>query len=425
MKNLCLFVVSFLSVWSCAQASSETQSDVQGKIRIAAGAFKTLEDKPPHILVQIGKSLAEAGRSGQFKSGITTRGLNAGQERFTAAYVQALVEYEGIPRRQGVTIIRNILDEREGYCNGISCARVFGLKASEADDFLAETLARLATDQRLLQEKLAPTRKVLISSLLPAEGAERTTVRGAVDMIYAEAPGRIPTQVETPSKLLSRSDMLAKGDAGFVNSLQNYTMGDFESIRLAESSTDAALGSLGWTTTKVAHWRSRSRVLAQGIRKLPTSPGRTYRGIALIKSTDLARWYQKWRAKIPVGLGLNDAGATTSTSLSPKVASDFALDFGSSFGQSQYGVLYIIDHKSGVSIESVSAVPVEKEILLPHSSRFDIQSIAPAVDHSKLILIHLREVQAALRQEYSFKMAYKKNWGTPSSGCLTTQALTS
>jgi hypothetical protein len=92
-------------------------------------------------------------------------------------------------------------------------------------------------------------------------------------------------------------------------------------------------------------------------------------------------------------------GMTSSTSWDPVIARSFVSRYRSDEPGSEYGIMLKIRHKTGVGIEHVSDVPVEKEILLRGDTRFKIKKRYKMEGDSKYLVIEAEEISGSVSEQ--------------------------
>lgn len=145
----------------CGSSEQRSEdSDVQavplGKI---GGALKPAA-KTAVELAAIKKGLVKSLVTGLEKSASTNP-----IDLLKSSIVSTIAANNGIPRQQIKEILTELLDPKSTACSGASCSQVFGLKASEVDQYLDDLGDDVANSKRLEAPDQQKTRDQLLGSL--------------------------------------------------------------------------------------------------------------------------------------------------------------------------------------------------------------------------------------------------------------------
>ena len=182
-----------------------------------------------------------------------------------------------------------------------------------------------------------------------------------------------------------------------LHALKEYTWVGFDQVRLFENNTTEELLSSGWSAKKIELMAQKSRDINSAIHKIPPIQWVVYRGIRQVDPEDVARLVNLWEQKRPMGLGPNNTPAITSTSWNPDVAQSFLRYNWNPAKDKRYGIIFSISGKhGGVGIENISVKPRQREILIPQSTRFTIERIAPVAGEERMLTISLKAIENSL-----------------------------
>lgn len=109
------------------------------------------------------KSLAQRIASQVAKGELNSSGAVRG--KFMEMVFLQIVSEGGMPRWQVRSLIANMIDDDRALCGGASCAKVFGVKQSEIEDYLDEMLDVVRKDPRLKDKDHQKTFQTLVASL--------------------------------------------------------------------------------------------------------------------------------------------------------------------------------------------------------------------------------------------------------------------
>lgn len=131
-----------------------------------------------------------------------------------------------------------------------------------------------------------------------------------------------------------------------------------------------------------------AKEIAKAFQNALREPGTAYRGIKDVPYKVVREWLQQDGT---FRLGKGNAGATTSTAWHSGVSVTKFMG-GTDDPESDYKVLFQIQHTSGIPIETISSTgAAETEILLPADAEFKIQRIARWEGKQRILVIELKE----------------------------------
>jgi hypothetical protein len=312
---------------------------------------------------------------------------------FGRIYAKAIVASDGISRSQSHKILTEILSTDQPICGGTTCDRVIDLKAKEVDVFLDDLLIKTTSEPALKEVKNGSVRNLLIGSLKvdsPHLGSKASAQEAVADLYLSSTISWPQTPSNSP-RIMSRTEVSKLIDSSVINLIQDYTGIDFDILRDVESYSDTDLMARGLSANEIAERRTQSAKIDNGIKKLPIFDGVVYRGVRDVPVEKLANWISKWRSGQPIGLGREDRPALASASWDPEVGKHYVNPWANARFGSNYGVMMVIDSHDGVSIESISKIKEEREILLPKNSMFTITKMVPVEGETRVVLMKLRK----------------------------------
>jgi hypothetical protein len=120
-----------------------------------------------------------------------------------------------------------------------------------------------------------------------------------------------------------------------------------------------------------------------------------------VSPEQIQSWRAYWQKGQSFGLGIQDKPGLSSASWDPEVAKKF-MGMGHVFGaKNTYGVILEITNHQGVSIQTISKVFSEREVLIPSRIRFKIEQMSLLDQSQGIIHIKLRGVDQASRLRLS------------------------
>jgi hypothetical protein len=268
----------------------------------------------------------------------------------------------------------------------------------EVPQFFDDLLADVGTSKALAKKERHHTRRTVIASLVPTAAFQNIDDPSAqVARLYFESPSPLPKQGPIPEGLLSTDDIRERTGEEFIDAIRDYTaLHDFMYIRRVESLDQTSLKKLGMSEKEISLWRSKSDLIHTGIKKLPIIETPVYRGLVGLNEETIGLWYSAWKARKAIGLGFDNQGALSSASWQVKGATEFIMPNLMPGGTtSKYAVLLEIRSHRGVSIEHISEIPDEFEVLLPRDQKVIIEHMSFVSGARKTILIKMRGVDSA------------------------------
>lgn len=393
MKIYALLVLWSLVV-SCSSATEKSQSQISGIGSPVSRVLRDIPDLDQPRLSRFVVSLQEAGRlvSGSAGSSTTVTGSDA----LGGSYLKALRDLGGVPRHQGARALRQILAPDANACGGGSCARVFGIKSESVEPFLDNLTIKTGLSSSLLQPENREIRVTLLSSLRPqAPISQDEAFSQVLAEISAAVPVKLPKKVPEPSGMLERRQFLQHAGEDFVKAVNAYSGSEYSNIRLVEGGSLDDIKKSGITDRQIAEFRDMIEKINGGLAKLSVYQQTVYRGIKEVPRDQIQSWRAYWEKDQPFGLGLQDKPGLTSTSWDPEIAKKF-MGAGHTFGvKNTYGVILEISHHNGVSIQNISRVFSEKEVLIPSRMLFKIEQMSLLDQTPGIIHIKLRGVEQA------------------------------
>jgi hypothetical protein len=391
MKQTAIVLLATLILGSCRHEPYTSDSSTSGVVDDLLRAITPPPSKGREILERFATTLKHGapGKASTISKGPAATGRKALQK----AYIHGAAEVGGLRRSQGEAILHDLLAENSTACAGASCARVFDVKPADVDEFLDDAYHTVMTS-RSLAESNRSLWTVLISSLkkedkfpiLPAEQVSKAIAR-----IKREAPSHWPAMRIRPNPILSEEEIAKRLSDDELSALKEYTYAGFDQVRLFENSSREALLDAGWTGKKIDTIAKKSSLISSAIAKLPPITWSVYRGIRKVEAEDVARLVMLWEQKKPMGLGPSNKPAVTSTSWNPEVAQLFLRWQWNPAKDDRYGIIFSIGgNHGGVAIEHISHLPRQREILIPQSTRFVIERIAPVEGEERMLVVTLK-----------------------------------
>lgn len=119
-------------------------------------------------------------------------------------------------------------------------------------------------------------------------------------------------------------------------------------------------------------------------------PGTVYRGIQHLPEAVVKSWMEN---KGEFRFGKDNKGASTSTSWHAGVSVQRFMDGGDEpRNPKDYSVLFVIKHRSGIPIETISRVPHEAEVLLPADAKFRINKVSKWKGRERVLVLEVEEL---------------------------------
>ena len=387
---LCIFFVGCrTSSYGIYEEHSTNKSSVGQAFKKYPIPSTKRPDTTSKIVSGLGKSVA-ASFWPKYTSGQVTR---VSKINFGRIYAKAIVASDGISRSQGHEILTDILSTDQPICGGTTCDRVIDLKANEVDVFLDDLLIKTTAEPALKEAKNGSVRNLLIGSLKddsPHLGSKASAQEVVADLYLSPTISWPQTPFNSP-RIMSRNEVSKLIDSSGIADIQDYTGIDFDILRDVESYSDNELMARAVSANEIAERRTQSAKIDNAIKKLPIFDGVVYRGVRDVPVEKLANWISKWRSGQPIGLGREDRPALASASWDPEVGKHYVNPWSNARFGNNYGVMMVIDSHDGVSIESISKIKEEREILLPKNSMFNITKIVPIEGETRVVLMKLHK----------------------------------
>lgn len=397
MQRFNLFFIFFTVFASACNISgpSDQTSEVSGKVPTRATRIDMPEPAPQEVLENFGKRI----RASIPLASVSTASTPA-QKRLglTSAYIKTLADVAYIPRKQGQKIIENLVSESSTACGGGSCARVFGIKPQETDDFFNHTLAEVGSSKTLAESAKSEQKKRLIGALTPeSDGSKTKQVWQDLADLYLTSPRILPSLVAQPQTIPSYNQVENLLGSRFTSSVNDYTR-SHDTLRRVEISSDEDLMQSGYNLPTIGRHRQTIRVINDGLSRLPATNQAVYRGMNNVTPEDMSVFINKWKTKTSTHLGPNGMAALTSASWDLKVAKDFAFMYKGSDGPPKFFVIMVLRNHRGVPIQNLSEFPTEHEVLIPSSQKFIIENMAPILNEPLGFIMYLRGVNEAAQR---------------------------
>lgn len=381
---------------ACFEEKPDSTSNIEGY----SGAVASRLASPPGLssarVARVGQSIAQVGRKSLISAVARPGGAHPGRQALQDGYLRAALAEQGIPRAQGLEIVRKVVTGDHGLCDGSSCARVFGVEPPDVEGLFDQALVEVAASERLAKEKSQGKRSLLLASLATEgtlAGRPDIRVKDQVARLFLGTALLLPHTGEKPRIEVTHNLAAEVVGEDFLHAIEGYTGANFTTIREVESFTDEELIRKGWFPEPIALWRQQSNAIHRGFGKLPAYQGTVFRGMHRIKSEQILGWMLAMDRKEAIGFGVDNRPALTSATWDPLKAKKFAAKF--RWNANQFSVFMIIEQTRGLSIEQISDIKGEKEILLPRDGRYLIQAMAPVIGHSGFLMIKLKEVASS------------------------------
>lgn len=307
-------------------------------------------------------------------------------------FLKQIRDVQGIPRSQAEVLLMTLAADKTGQCGELHCATVMGVTPHDVPAFLDETHAKLARDTELAKPKNKALHDTLLSSLARFHKTNpRLDPAAAVSHIAAQQAIPWPKAAWKPEPLLSAKDIMKILPHSDRMAITNFTISGFGDIRLFQNSTNRELLAQGWTGQEIKQAAAVSKAIDNAIELLPRHMSPVYRGINKITPEQVAYLVWCWKQQVPIGLGPKNLPAVASTSWDPHMAKDFIRSKWNPAWDQNYGIVLVIKgNHGGASIENISYIERQREVLLPSWVSFDIEKISPVIDEERMLVIELR-----------------------------------
>jgi hypothetical protein len=325
-------------------------------------------------------------------------GAVASRESLAAAYLKGVNELRGVPRRQGEEVLERLLAKDSTACGGASCSKVFDLSPESVDAFMDSMMVKTGLSTSLLEPARTEIRKTLLTSLRSEDVRDfEEAFSQTLAEISAGVPVLLPKRVVEPSTILPRYQYHQRGGEKFVQAVYAYSGSEYTNLRLFESGSFDRLRKSGLSDARVDQLKNMVVDINEGLAKCPKVKETIYRGMKDVSREQIQKWRTYWEKGEAFGLGVDDRPGLTSASWDPEVAKKF-MGVGHVFSlKTTYGVVMEITSHQGVSIQTISKVLSEKEVLIPSNMRFKIEQMSLLDQSHGIIHIKVRGVDSAHR----------------------------
>lgn len=392
-------VILFL-VMACGRPQTEGEATaLTGKASVSSGALLVPEAKSPGFLQSLKRNLGLL-LHGVGKLGNAAGSFMSARARLAETYYQASSQAGGIPREQGEILVKSLVSPESQACGGESCARVLGIDEKAVPEFFDDMLAQAGSSKALATKE--GVRDRVVASLMPHTAlVEPTSVRDKIASLYKQRARPTPSQSPEPKEIVTPSEAEEKAGFRYIRAVYDFTTKmDYHFIRRVETTSRDVLLQEGMNVKDIDKWLQKSKIINDGLKKLPVVRATVYRGLQNLTDEDISVWIDAWKSGRPIGLGFGEKPATTSSSWHIYSATSFITQhlLLNRKTKNFAVILEIRDHR-GVSIQNLSAMSSEFEVLLPRDQTVKIQSIVPLEGAPRTFIIKMRGVPTAYLHE--------------------------
>jgi hypothetical protein len=402
MRSLFFFLILQLTA-GCQAAREENYSDTRGFGGTIKRMWRDLPDLDPPNLGRFASRIQETGS--RMLTATAPTGAVASRESLAAAYLKAVSDVGGVPRHQGEEVLQQLVAKDSTACGGASCFKVFELSPETVDTFMDAMMVKTGLSTSLLEPARIEIKKTLLTSLRPEDVREfEEAFSQTLADLSTGVPVKLPKRVVEPSTILPRYQYHQRGGEKFVQAVYAYSGSEYTNIRLVESGSFDKLRQSGLSDARVDQLKNMVHDINEGLTKCPKVKETIYRGMKDVSREQIQKWRTFWEKDEAFGLGVNDKPGLTSASWDPEVAKKF-MGTGHVFSlKTTYGVVMEITGHQGVSIQTISKVLSEKEVLIPSNMRFKIEQMSLLDQSHGIIHIKIRGVDSATRRRLSETM---------------------
>lgn len=395
MRSL-FFILILHLVGGCQAVREENHTETRGFGGTIKRIWRDLPDLDPPSLGRFTSRIQETGS--RMPTTTASTSAVASRESLASAYLKAVNDVGGVPRRQGEEILQRLLAKDSTACGGASCSKIFELSPESVDTFMDAMMVKTGLSPSLLEPARTEIRKTLLTSLRPDDVREfEEAFSQTLAEISASVPVTLPRRVVEPSTILPRYQYHQRGGEKFVQAVYAYSGSEYTNIRLVENGSLDLLRKNGLSDARVDQLKNMVLDINEGLAKFPKVRETIYRGMKDVSREQIQNWRTFWEKDEAFGLGVNNKPGLTSASWDPEVAKKF-MGIGHVFSlKTTYGVVMEITNHQGVSIQTISKVLSEKEVLIPSNMRFKIEQMSLLDQSHGIIHIKVRGVDSASR----------------------------
>ena len=315
---LLAFLSAACGVMPFAKSPLENESTASGATGIISGSlFSKPKALTSDALKKFASTILKSTKTAALKDVLST--TTAGNtEAFGKLYAEAVIATDGVPREQGVQVVKALVSPTSQGCGGVSCAKVFGVEKDQVEDFMDNLLTEVG------QKEASQQRQQLVASLMPQEAFDKPIKpRDVVASLYQAGPRFLPLRSHRPSGIMLQADFMKLAGLDLVKAVHQYTSVGFSALRQVERLSPDEAAKLGMSSSNYEYWKKQSVILNDSLKKMPVVPGVIYRGIEKVSYETIASWVKKWQSGTPIHLGQNDQPAITSATWDIKIAKKF------------------------------------------------------------------------------------------------------